>query len=34
MIDNRAGAGGVIGTDLGARAVPDGYTLLFGTSAG
>ena len=34
VIDNRAGAGGVIGTDLGAKAVADGYTLLFGTSAG
>jgi tripartite-type tricarboxylate transporter receptor subunit TctC len=34
VIDNRAGAGGAIGTDLAAKAVPDGYTLLFGTSAG
>jgi len=34
IIDNRAGAGGMIGTELGARAAPDGYTLLFGTSAG
>jgi tripartite-type tricarboxylate transporter receptor subunit TctC len=34
VIDNRAGAGGVIGTELAAKAVPDGYTLLFGTSAG
>ena len=34
VIDNRAGAGGVIGTDLAAKAAPDGYTLLFGTSAG
>ena len=34
VIDNRPGAGGVIGTELAARAVPDGYTLLFGTSAG
>ena len=34
VIDNRAGAAGVIGTELAARAVPDGYTLLFGTSAG
>ncbi|MEO7728933.1 MAG: tripartite tricarboxylate transporter substrate binding protein [Burkholderiales bacterium] len=34
VIDNRAGAGGVIGTDLAAKAVADGYTLLFGTSAG
>ena len=34
VIDNRPGAAGVIGTELAARAVPDGYTLLFGTSAG
>jgi len=34
IIDNRGGAGGVVGTEIVARAVPDGYTLLFGTSAG
>ncbi len=34
IIDNRGGAGGIIGTELAARAAPDGYTLLFGTSAG
>jgi tripartite-type tricarboxylate transporter receptor subunit TctC len=34
VIDNRAGAGGIIGTELAAKAPPDGYTLLFGTSAG
>jgi len=34
VIDNRAGAGGIIGSELAAKAVPDGYTLLFGTSAG
>ncbi len=34
IIDNRGGAGGVVGTEIVARAGPDGYTLLFGTSAG
>jgi tripartite-type tricarboxylate transporter receptor subunit TctC len=34
VIDNRGGAGGIIGTDIAAHAAPDGYTLLFGTSAG
>ncbi len=34
VIDNRGGAGGMIGTEIAARAAPDGYTLLFGTSAG
>ena len=29
VIDNRAGAGGVIGVELGAQAVPDGITLTF-----
>ena len=28
IIENRAGAGGAIGTDAGAKATPDGYTLL------
>ncbi len=34
VIDNRPGAGSTIGTALGAKAAPDGYTLLQGTSAG
>jgi len=32
IIDNRAGASGRIGTDHVARATPDGYTLLWGSS--
>lgn len=30
LIDNRGGASGMIGSDLVAKAQPDGYTLLFG----
>src|SRR5689334_8388666 len=31
VIDNRAGAGGAIGMELGAHATPDGYTLVMFT---
>lgn len=33
VIDNRAGAGGNIGTELTKQATPDGYTLTMGTNA-
>lgn len=33
VVDNRTGATGIIGTDLAAKATPDGYTLLMGNVA-
>ena len=33
VIDNKPGGSGVIGNELAARSAPDGYTLLFATSA-
>jgi tripartite-type tricarboxylate transporter receptor subunit TctC len=32
IVENKAGAGGTIGTDLVAKAAPDGYTIVFGNS--
>ena len=34
IIDNRGGAGGIIGHEIAAKATPDGYTLIFSTAAG
>jgi len=34
IIDNRGGAGGIVGTEIVSRAAPDGYTFLVGTAGG
>jgi len=34
VIDNRGSAGGIVGFELGAKAAPDGYTLLLANGAG
>lgn len=34
IIDNRGGAGGIIAHELAAKAIPDGYTLIFSTASG
>src|SRR5581483_9062458 len=33
IVDNRSGAGGNVGAEMAARAMPDGYTLFLGVSS-
>src|SRR5690349_19352388 len=34
ILDNRGGAGGIVGTEIIAHAAPDGYSFLVGTAGG
>jgi tripartite-type tricarboxylate transporter receptor subunit TctC len=33
VVDNRPGANGIIGTEIGAKSPPDGYTIVFGSTS-
>ncbi|HEV7801916.1 MAG TPA: tripartite tricarboxylate transporter substrate-binding protein, partial [Burkholderiales bacterium] len=33
VVDNRGGSGGVIGSEIGAKSPPDGYTMMMGLTA-